>query len=500
MQLTLRPYVTAGVAIVGASVIAATPITPAPTATAAQIQNRAVQLTAATCSVPSRCPGAPSFINPIQRWGEVFERASFNLGQLAEDSVAAQGALLGQIIANQTSYVNIIGGGIEDAADGVLHWLTEEDSFAQTLPETLAAIREALSQGDVIAAGNAVTGGITGLQIALFGMSGMLSIPYEISRNITAALETFAFHNMFDAGLLAQVVQGIASGLVSTMVQAISETGQALVDASGEGDPLKAVSAIVNFPADMTYAFLNGVYFPPRPIPIPIPNPPMAPEGWTPGILTDAFLNPLRTLLVVIPQAIAEAITPPADAVVTNTDVASTATVDDVTTLQTVDVEAEMVEPPQTTRPADELTRGVAHSVDSIASTARSMLNAARTATLSLTPQGEAVETQTSAESDAAGSDAGSSATEGGSDTSANKTADSHSSEASSTGVGKESTDEAKKQTRETKREARRQARAERQQARQEAKAAKQEARSAKQASEAKNAGGKHRADKSSDK
>lgn len=83
MQQTLRPYVTAGVAIVGASLIAATPVlAPAPEIGAV----RDVALAASSA------------------WDAVFNTASQNLTQLINNVNLAPGVAFQQFIANQNDY------------------------------------------------------------------------------------------------------------------------------------------------------------------------------------------------------------------------------------------------------------------------------------------------------------------------------------------------------------------------------------------------------------
>ena len=83
MQLTLRPYVTAGVAIVGASLIAATPVVTSPPDVSAA---RDVALAANSA------------------WDEVFNTAQQNLTQMLNNYYLAPGVAFQQFVANQNSY------------------------------------------------------------------------------------------------------------------------------------------------------------------------------------------------------------------------------------------------------------------------------------------------------------------------------------------------------------------------------------------------------------
>ncbi|QZA06925.1 outer membrane porin GjpA [Mycolicibacter heraklionensis] len=90
VQQTLRPYVTAGIAIVGSGLIAATPVVATPLAGGPTIRD--VALTAG---------GLPDLLAP---WTAVFNEASENATILAQNYFLAPGVAFQQILANQTQY------------------------------------------------------------------------------------------------------------------------------------------------------------------------------------------------------------------------------------------------------------------------------------------------------------------------------------------------------------------------------------------------------------
>ncbi|WKG02395.1 hypothetical protein [Mycolicibacterium sp. HK-90] len=471
MQLSLRPCVTAGVALAGASVVAVTPIAPTPAALAAEAH--AVQLSAATsalpgCSVPSRCDDEV-LVNPIQRWAEVFDRAQQTLPLLADAIATAQGALLQQVISNWTGYADTYRTSLESTATAVLNWVIGENaSTTTTLPETLTAIQQALAQGDVNAAVKAIQGGVAYLQLSLLGMGSILGIPGEIAQNIADVVKLAGFTSMFQAGFIATTVQHLTTFTTDNLLLAAGQSTQALVDAGKAGDPVAALSAIVNFPADMAYAFLNGTYSPPRPNPVPIPGLPPIPEGWGPGILTQGVSNPLHYLLVTVPKAITNAITPPAAP-----SVAVAAELDATSELSDIALPADdapALEKETSAGSFAELTSTLTDAASSINEKATSAITTARSVTLKITPRADVRQTPTAADPSAAAQTT---------DTST-ETIDEPG--ASEVDADKESAKQTRKEARAAKREARQQAKAERQQAKQEAKAA--------------STGGKHRADK----
>ncbi|BBX90737.1 outer membrane porin GjpA [Mycolicibacterium boenickei] len=94
MHAALRPYATAGIALVGASVIAVTPVIAPPAPPDIQVPRIAaaeVGLTAAT--------------DVLSRWVEVFNTASGNATKLADFSFEAPATALQQVIVNQVGYM-----------------------------------------------------------------------------------------------------------------------------------------------------------------------------------------------------------------------------------------------------------------------------------------------------------------------------------------------------------------------------------------------------------
>src|ERR1700755_1197892 len=85
MQLALRPYATAGVALVGASVIAVSPVTVSPTA-AQEVHDAAVRLS--------------SVANPIDAFRPVIQAAITDLQTLGQTIGANPAPILQAILAN----------------------------------------------------------------------------------------------------------------------------------------------------------------------------------------------------------------------------------------------------------------------------------------------------------------------------------------------------------------------------------------------------------------
>lgn len=316
LRLALRPYVTTGVAIVGASVIAVTPITPTPAPP--QTQTHTVQLSAAVQALdaPSPFPALPntsapsqpaaaglmagsSFENPITRWIEVFQTTGASLTTLLNAAGTDPFPVIRQIIANQTAYANTISTAVTAAATGVFRWLTVDERA--NLPASLRLIAQYLAQGNITAIGDQINFALTDLGISLFGLLELLAIPYEMSRNVANVFQTLVSQSLFNTGILGKTGFGLLSTL-QTAIRAVTISGQALVDAGRAGDPFAALSAIVNAPAEFIDAVLNG-----------IPNRFGRRVGGLLALtLTGTSWSLGSGLLIHIPRLIAAAITPPA--------------------------------------------------------------------------------------------------------------------------------------------------------------------------------------------
>lgn len=91
MQQTLRPYVTAGIAMVGSSLIAVTPVAVQP---AAALVVRDVALTAGDGIVGDL----------LGSWGAIWNTASDNINQLLQNYYLAPGVAFQQFLANQADF------------------------------------------------------------------------------------------------------------------------------------------------------------------------------------------------------------------------------------------------------------------------------------------------------------------------------------------------------------------------------------------------------------
>ncbi|MEZ0365741.1 hypothetical protein ACAG26_18835 [Mycobacterium sp. pUA109] len=267
MHTTLRPYVTAGVALVGASVIAATPFAaPLP-----DIQQRAVELTAdadgliadaqdvfggafdaltggsgAELSTLALSDTVPLFTS----WVDVFSSAFNNLGELGQSVLDNPAPILEQLATNWLGYGQTYAGAIQTAAENLAQML--DPSYAYGLWGQLQTAFTDLTSGQFQDAVQTAYSGITQTLIAPgFALLPTLQIPGDIAHNV---------YNV--AQLIPQLAMGLGLGVLqplsASIYGAFATSGQAVVDAISDADALGALTALGNVPTAVVGGLLSG--------------------------------------------------------------------------------------------------------------------------------------------------------------------------------------------------------------------------------------------------
>ncbi len=284
----------AGVAMVGASVIAVNPVAPA----LPSVADRAVELSA---------------------WEDLFAVWSNALATTA-DNVAARGSDLATIafpafVANNTSpdlyaelfgilfnpvpgltqfvtdlpgYAEIVNSGLAEASAGLTEHFDE-------LPVTLQSAWDNMLAGQFTQAfADVVSWGIFGLGEAGWPLFPAFEIPGDIARGFGAEKIAEVLDLVFVGD--GNAATGYAYSLLSPPITAAYQMTDILNVISGslyEGDWETALSEIVNAPAKVLDAFLNGY------------QPSVAAEWETfPGLFSED--GPIDTFFVKLPTAIAE--------------------------------------------------------------------------------------------------------------------------------------------------------------------------------------------------
>jgi len=274
--LALRPYLTAGVAVVGAGVIAVSPSVAPPTfvqhldvrlsATAQNLSPRPVVEqfvhTAAVSEMPSGAvenplmagmpaslAGTPAFPNLLGQWAGIVSDAVSNLGLLGQLIAGDPAPILKQLIANQLEYGKLYLTALETVGRNAINLLNPSTpyGFVASLQKVVQQFTAGNIQGAVGTVQTALTMALVQLGLP---MLSTLQIPVRMAENfsnVVALLPGFATTMGFGA-----------LSLVNTTLASIGESGQAVADAVKARDPLAALGAILSAPGNVVGTFVNG--------------------------------------------------------------------------------------------------------------------------------------------------------------------------------------------------------------------------------------------------
>ena len=289
----------AGVALVGASAIAINPAAPALPAT---VQDRAVELSA--------------WIDPIAVWGDTIS-TTFN-------SVVGRGSDLAMVtlpalwqIASSPELYDEVAGIVFNPVPGLTQFFTDLPGYAETigsglagssagltehfneLPATLeSAWNNVLNGQFTLAFRDVISWSIFGLGEAGWPLFPAFEIPGDIARGFGAEKIGEVLDVLFVGG--GNAATGYAYSLLSPPITAMYQLTDILNVISGslyEGDWVTALSEVVNAPAKVLNAFLNGY------------QPSVAAEWETfPGLFSED--GPIDAFFVQLPKAIAEIFAP----------------------------------------------------------------------------------------------------------------------------------------------------------------------------------------------
>ncbi|ORA83270.1 hypothetical protein BST29_10425 [Mycobacterium malmoense] len=202
---------------------------------------------ASVAAVPAATVGA--FVNPITNWINVLQTAANNIGVLGQDWLADPMPLASQVMLNQFGYGSALATGVNGFSNGFFNTL------ASAVPTAMQTAWTDLTAGNLSGALNTW---FTVLNNAIlsggFGIIPALAIPTEITTNLNNLVtEATSFQVLLDAFLAPGFVyfnEGVAAAFV--------DSAQGAIDAVQAGNPVGALSAIVNAPANITGDILNG--------------------------------------------------------------------------------------------------------------------------------------------------------------------------------------------------------------------------------------------------
>ncbi|MBX8691418.1 hypothetical protein GO011_28665 [Mycobacterium sp. 20091114027_K0903767] len=223
LNLALRPYATAGIALVGASVIAVTPIAaPPPT-----IQTHAVQLSAAV-------------EDPIAVFQPVFDQASALLQTIVNTETQNPTPVLQQWMKNQVESATILAGFAKQVSDSL-------GAIVQGLPGVLqAAIDKSIAGDPAGALGDLVSGVMLPALPIILGLQNV-NLVFQRPIAVFQQLVSAAFTRPTNF-LTAMLTAGVPA------VQQVIRSVQTVFVAAGSGDPVAVVNAVEHTLADIASA------------------------------------------------------------------------------------------------------------------------------------------------------------------------------------------------------------------------------------------------------
>ncbi|MUL75549.1 hypothetical protein [Mycolicibacterium sp. CBMA 226] len=246
MQLTMRPYVTAGVALAGASVIAVAPVMPAQALhapTLPQVHAPAVQLTALD--------------NPLDVFAPIVAAVQQLLGDTGNAVVTNVNPLLRQVVINQLYTLQQAQQLIGNIAGGL-------GTIGAALPSTFQAVGAQLATGNVNGAIDAFQSGIImgGLQL-ITGISqpiqNIVQRPLAVASALVPAMITtvqslviFAVGSTLGIGCSDCVT-------VKPIVQQVVSSIQSVLQAVTTLNPLNVINAVQHGIADVTVDVIKQV-------------------------------------------------------------------------------------------------------------------------------------------------------------------------------------------------------------------------------------------------
>ncbi|MDA4108308.1 outer membrane porin GjpA [Mycolicibacterium holsaticum] len=231
MQVAPRSRLTVGLALAAASVVAVNPLTvPTSVPSPPAVSSAAVQLAAS--------------YNPLQPWLEAFQTASASATQIGDTFSQAPAVLLQQILANQAGYLSEV--------------LKNPGSIGTVLGQMVANVQAAFTAATLL--GIDATINPFPSQESLDGWHSILlqSIP-KLLRAGTPPQAVAVVKELLNvlSSPVSGIVFGFAGPVISPVVAVVNSVHN-IVSALVAGDFATAMQGVINIPADIVGAVLNG--------------------------------------------------------------------------------------------------------------------------------------------------------------------------------------------------------------------------------------------------
>lgn len=293
MQLAARPYLTAGVALAGAGIIAAPPVAqhlPEIQASEVRLANAEESITdlfsgatngaanLASAASAADLPGSlfsplaaaagsdPYFVNPLQTWVDVFTNAVANLQTIGAATIP--GEVAQQVAANWIEYASLDIGGYQTAANNAVSFFGAP-SFAHGIPLNFWPVMgEAFSffqSGDIQDGIETVGGNLIQAPIVdiLEPMEKALYIPVYLTQNIANATNflldpSVTLGNGEPLSAIVTVGSSVVLGLIPAFYDGLGVALQPAYDAFAAGDLVGGVLNVLNTPGVVADSMING--------------------------------------------------------------------------------------------------------------------------------------------------------------------------------------------------------------------------------------------------
>jgi hypothetical protein len=286
MHVAARRHTRPGIALAGAAVIAVSPIVPIlpdvhlPDVHLPHLSAAQVELTALT--------------NPLAQWQQVISTAIDNIGQLGGLVLDDQAPIIQQVIADQLANAAVLSAVAK-------HTLAAINTSAAALPAALQTASGQLAAGDVEGAVAGIVSSLLPLVLNLVdGFNGAYPVVSNGAQNMANLVAVVP-------KLVLPAILALSAPLVS-LVNAGAATAQDVVDALGAGNIEGLANAIIDAPAVLTGAVLNGY----GDSPLGLPSAGLLSPIGALGPLSAGTISGLLSLRDIIASAIKPLAPPPA--------------------------------------------------------------------------------------------------------------------------------------------------------------------------------------------
>src|SRR4051812_30287445 len=179
MHIAVRSTVTTGIALVGASAIALSPIQPVGSVA---LPLSGVNVPAAVSNVAVELAALP---NPIAPWVAVFTEAVTNAGALGTALLSDPLPVARQAAQNWIGYGQATATALSGVANAAV------DYFSTTVPQGLRAASQQIRDGNLVAASQIISDLVVGAVINVgYPAFDLVTIPGQITDNLSAAVKS----------------------------------------------------------------------------------------------------------------------------------------------------------------------------------------------------------------------------------------------------------------------------------------------------------------------